>query len=110
MPTRESKSQLAAAINIATVAEHTIVAAVSGQRIRVYAMWWWSGGTVQATPKSDSTILSGTLNLIAQSNPKWDPRLDDEPWFTTAVGEAFVISLAQATQVSGVAHYVQSAN
>jgi hypothetical protein len=73
-------------------------------------MWWWSGGTVQATPKSDSTILSGTLNLIAQSNPRWEPRLDDEPWFTTAAGEAFIITLAQAVQLSGVAYYVQSPN
>jgi hypothetical protein len=110
MPTRESKSQLAAVINISTVTEHTIIAAVSGQRIRVYALWLHSTGTVSATPKSDSTILSGRIDLVTQTHLRWEPRLDDEPWFTTTAGEAFVISLAQAVQVSGVAYYVQSAS
>jgi hypothetical protein len=110
MPTRESKSQLAAAINIGTVTDHTIVAAVAGQRIRVYAMWWWSAGTVAATPKSGSTVLSGSVNMIAQSNPTWDPRLDDEPWFTTAAGESFIITLDAAVHIGGIAYYVQSAS
>lgn len=96
---------LSATINIATSATHEIVAAVSGQKIYVFRMWWWAGGTVNATIKSGSTAMAGPIALIAQASPGWD--MSETPWFITTAGEAFQITLDAAVQVSGRVHYTQ---
>lgn len=104
MPT--GSRQLPAVIDEATAADHTIVAAVTGQRIRIMAMWLWSDGIVDVTPKSGTTALSGFISLVAQSQFMLEPRRDNEPWFTCGSGEAFVLTVGAAIQVSGVAYYV----
>jgi hypothetical protein len=105
---RGTGALLAAVINAATAADHTIIAAVAAQRIRIYGIWIWSTGTTAVTPKSGSTALSGPIAMVAQSHFDKEPRRDQEPWFTCGVNEAFVLTNGSAIQISGVVYYEQN--
>ena len=97
---------LSATIDIATVADHDIVAAVSAKKVYVFGMWLWSNGIVTITITDEDTAnLAGDMDLVAQSSLEWPLR--EEPWFTTTAGNAFSITLAQAIRVSGRVYYVQ---
>ena len=104
------KGLLQAKIDTASSGDNTIVAAVAGTKVFVYALWLWGGGAVSVTIKDGAAInLSGAMLLAAGSNPKWDFNLVEEPWFTTTSGNAFVINLSGAVQVSGRVYYAQVA-
>ena len=97
---------LSATIDTASSGDNTIVAAVSGEKISVFRLWLWSNGTVSVTIKDGAgTNLAGAMALVAQSDPKWP--LSEEPWFTTTAGNAFILNLSDAIQVSGRVYYVQ---
>ena len=97
-----------AVVNIATIARHEIVAATSGQRIHVFALWLWANGTTNATFESATTALAGPLSLIVQSYFDMPFNRAGEPYLVTTVSEAFNISLSAAQQVSGVVYYVKN--
>jgi hypothetical protein len=105
---RQPGALLNAVINITTATDTTIIAAVASQRIRIYAIWMWSGGTTSVTPKTATTPLSGTISMVAQSHFDKEPRRDEEPWFTCGVNEAFVLTTSGAAQVSGIVYYEQN--
>lgn len=95
-----------AAINKATLAEHTIVAAVANKRIRVINYTLIADALVDATWKSNTTALTGPLGFPANGgcSPQGDQK---SPQFETAAGEALVLSLTAAVQVSGHLAYVE---
>jgi hypothetical protein len=57
-----------AVISQATAADYTIVAAVSGAKIRVKHYTVASAGTATITWKSATTALSGAMSLATASN------------------------------------------
>ena len=98
---------LTAAINTASSGDNTIVAAVSGEKVQVWKIFFWVNGTVSVTIKDGaSTSLTGAMAMVAQN--EFYKRLDETiPWFTTTAGNALVINLSGAIQISGRVYYTQ---
>lgn len=90
-----------AVVNISSSGDNTIVAAVAGKRIVVVNYLIIAGGTVNATWKSGSTSKSGPMPLIANTGAA----APDGRWFKTGIGEALVLNLSSAIQVSGHLSY-----
>lgn len=96
-----------ASVSFASSGDNTVVSATSGQTIRVMRLLLVPNGLVSVTMKDGaSTSLSGVMQL-ASSIPFQLP-LDGEPWFLTTAGNAFIINLSGAVQVSGVVWYTKS--
>mgnify|MGYP000951990285 CR=1 FL=1 len=95
-----------AAINAATAADHTLVAASTGNIIVVLNYVLVAGGTVNATFKdSTPTALSGAIPLVANGGASF-PGGPDSPAFKTASGKGLVLTLDAAVQVSGHLAYL----
>jgi hypothetical protein len=92
------------AVSINTNIGAALIAAVPGQKIRVYkmAMTIAVTGTVQFA--DGATTLTGAMTLTA-GQPLVLPH-DGNAWFATSLGNAFNISVAQ--QVSGTIWFSQS--
>lgn len=88
-----------AAINHAANGDNTIIAARTGQRIRVYQLFFVVNAAVNIIFKEGSNNLTGTINMLANGSFVLD--FSGYPWFTTASGSAFLINLSAAQQVSG---------
>jgi hypothetical protein len=91
---------LSAPVNTATLGDNTVIAAPSGTSfIRVHGYILNGAGAVNVTWKNGSTALTGamalgsTVNLVA-------PEAADG-WFDLTPGNALVLNLSAAVQVSG---------
>jgi len=98
-------SDLAGGLSVASVSlsnsgDNTVIAAQSGKTIAVHRMKLSLAFEETVQIKSGSTALSGPETMAAQV-------LDysDEPYYRTAAGEAFVISLGGAVQCGGTVWY-----
>lgn len=89
-----------AAIDVATIADHTIVAAKAGHSIRVKNYTIIAGGAVNVTWKSGTNAISGALPLVANSGAAPSAGGDGHI-LDTADGEALKLTLDAAVQVSG---------
>lgn len=94
-----------ASINVATAADQTIVGAVAGQAIQIVGLVLVAAGAVTVTPKDGSTALTGAISLVAGQPFILVPERAVIPWFTTTAGQAFVLNLGGAVQVSGRVYY-----
>lgn len=94
-----------AVIDKATQATHEIVAAVPGKKICVVSMFYLAAGTVEATWKSASTVVTGGLQHTASTGVVLNENPDG--WFETATGEALNLTLAQAISVDGALSYFE---
>ena len=105
MPPPNESAMLEVAFDEATDATHEVLAAVAGKRHYIYAIWLISDGTVDVTPQSGATVLSGFISMVAQG--KFELLFNEQniPWFTCGVNEAFQIDLSAAIQVSGRVYY-----
>lgn len=98
-------SLTALAININTSGDNVIIPAVVGQTIRVFKIFAVAASSVQMTPVDGTpsgTAFTGPLTLGSFALD-----FDSEPWFTTSVGNAFVLNLTTGVQVSGRVYYTQ---
>jgi len=92
-----------AALSFASSGDNTAIAAVTGERIKVYSIELTLASATTVTFKSGaSTSLSGAETLTGLVK---DMRLPSQPWFVTAPGQAFVINLGGAVQASGQIQY-----
>ncbi|MDP3598608.1 MAG: hypothetical protein Q8S75_16605, partial [Nitrospirota bacterium] len=96
---------LEAVINVATAADHDIVAAVAGQVIKVWKLALWSNGDQTLTIKDGATALAGAMDF-AQGGKLVLPK-DADPWFTLSVNSPFRLTITQAAQLSGRVYYTQ---
>ena len=94
-----------AVINFATVADQTVVSAVAGKQIKVYALNMTPGGTTTVTPKDGATALTGAITIVAGIPFILNASANGDPWFVTSSGNAFVINNSVAVQVSGSCRY-----
>lgn len=93
-----------ASISASSSGDNTIVAAVGGQTVRVHKIFLVAASVVTVTVKDGAgTSLTGAMTLGAMTLD-----LDSEPWFVTSVGNALILNLGSAVQVSGRVHYTQS--
>jgi hypothetical protein len=97
---------VSASINIA--ATGALVAAVAGQRIRVYKLFLANTtGTTTLQFADGANNLTGVITL-ATATPLVLP-FDGNPWFLTSLGNAFNLTLGASTQVSGILWFTQNA-
>jgi hypothetical protein len=90
-------------IDVATAADHELVAAVAGLRMRVLSLTLTAANTVTITWKSGATQLSGAMTLVA-GVPLTLP-YNPVGWLESAAGESLVLALGGGVQVSGVLTY-----
>lgn len=94
----ETQATTGAVINTASSGDQTIVAAVPGKQIVVTNYVLVNTTAQSLTWKSGSTALSGPMALGALATLVVD---NDAPVLVCNVGEALVLNLGAATQVSG---------
>lgn len=96
-----------ASVSAAGAGDNTIVAGTGGQTIRVHKIFLVFASDVNVTIKDGAgTSLTGVITMKAGGSIVLD--FDSEPWFVTSVGNAFVINLSAAVQMSGRVYYVKS--
>lgn len=88
-----------AVVSAASSGDNTLVAAVTGKSLRIFKLVLVFAADVDVIFKSGSTALTGTISMKAGGSIVLD--FDICPWFVTGAGEAFVMNLSGAQQVSG---------
>lgn len=96
-----------AVISGATSGDNTVVAAVSGKKIRVLALKFVAAGTVNVRFESAAggTALTGVESYVVNTGAV----LNYNPvgWFETVSGELLNMELSAAVQVSGHLTYIE---
>jgi hypothetical protein len=93
-------------IDVATAATTSIVAAVTGKKIRVTAVTIICAGAQTVTFKSASTALGGAYSFAA--NGGMDVDRTPPNWFLeTVAGQALQITTTAAQQTSGSINYIE---
>ena len=91
-------------IDSASSGANTLVAAVTGRQIRVIGFGLVATGAVTIVFKSATTALTGVMSLAANQglvSPPSGNSYDPLPQMITASGEALILTLGTAVQVSG---------
>lgn len=96
-----------AAIDAATSGDNTLVAAVTGKKIRVLSLFLMAAGTVNTRFESAAggTALTGQMNLTAQAG--YVLPFNPAGWFETAAAELLNLELSGAVSVDGCLSYVE---
>jgi hypothetical protein len=102
-----------AIINAASSGNNTLVAAVTGKKIRVISMFLTTDAAVTATIQSGAggTALVGALSLgdsTGTNAPGFVLGENTHGWFQTAAGALLNLNLSGAVQVSGCLSYVEA--
>jgi hypothetical protein len=95
------------ALENATTTDGEVVAAVTGKKIRVLAMWAGNYSAAEATiffESGTTTAITATMSLAADGAAGAVLILPFSPvgWFETAAGEALTVSVAGSTPTVGV--------
>lgn len=96
-----------AVIDCASSGDNTLVAAVTGKKIRVISCMLISAGTVTTRFESGTggTALTGQMNLIA--NTGYVLPYNPDGWFETASAALLNLELSAAISVDGCLTYVE---
>lgn len=96
-----------AAIDAATSGDNTLVAAVTGKKIRVLSYILVSAGTVTARFESGAggTALSGQMTMAV--NTGVSAAFNEGGWFETAAGSLLNLELSGAVSVDGHLSYIE---
>lgn len=93
-------------IDTATSGDNTLVAGVAGKRIRLYKIAIYANAANTVTLKNGASVnLMGAIDLGAKTGLVIDNESDGHTGFTLTTGNALVLNLSAATQVSGRAWY-----
>lgn len=90
-----------AVINLTGVSG-SLIAAVAGERIRVYGLVLALDAAQKLTLFDGATALTGGMKLSFLQLPP-----GDEPWFVTSPGNALDFTVDVSTSVNGVIYYEQ---
>lgn len=98
-----------AVIDAASAGDNTLVAAVTGKKIRVLSLFIVNGHTATQTVRFESgasgTALTG--QMIFGANGGMTLGENEHGWFETAAGALLNLELAGATTVDGALTYVE---
>lgn len=98
---------LEVAINCAASGDNTIVTGTASQSVRVYAFFFVVSAAVNVKWKDGAgTDFHPALPFTVAG--AWDKDPMGRPWFTTQPGNALVLNLSAAVQVSGRLYYTKS--
>ena len=98
---------LEAIIDHSAVGDNIIVAGIAGNTILVYALTIVLDDATFLTVQSDSTALTGPMDMLASGSIVLD--YNRRPWYTCADGEDFILNSTSGVQLSGRVYYTQSA-
>lgn len=91
-------------LNFSASGDNTAVAAVAGHSIIVWKMLFTTAAAVNVTFKDGAaTTLSGAL--IFGGNGSVFFAYDGSPYYSTSIGNAFVINLSGAVGIAGTVYY-----
>lgn len=101
----QGRTYKTAAISAGALGDNTVIAAVTGKRIKVYAIVFNATGTVNAIWKDGAAVnLSGDMNFqaregfaVAVTPPAY--------LLATAAGNAFILNLSAAVATDGWVAY-----
>lgn len=88
-------------VSISASGDNVVIPAIPGQLIQVYGVVLSLDTETTVQFKSGTTALSGAQrmdSLVLDKTP-------GDPWYITARGEAFVISLGAAVQCGGTLYF-----
>ena len=96
-----------AVIDAALLGNNTLVAAVTGKKLRVISMFYMASGAVTAIFQSGAggTALTGGLQHTAQTGMVLPD--NEDGWFETAAGSLLNINLSGAVSVDGALSYIE---
>lgn len=96
-----------AVIDHASSGNNTLVAAVTGKKIRVLALSMVSAGTVTARLESaaDGTAMSGQMTMAVNTTVTWP--FNPAGWCETVVSELLNLELSTGVSVDGTLVYVE---
>jgi len=96
-----------AAVDVAAIGDNTLVAAVTGRKIRVLACALVAGGavTVRFESGAGGTALTGQMSLAA--NGVLTLPYNQAGWFETAAGALLNLELSGAVSVDGALVYAE---
>lgn len=97
-----------AKIDAAGSGDNTLVAAVTGKRIRVLSLFLVSGGTATVRFESGAggTALTGQMSLVA--NTGFSLPFNPAGWFQTAKAELLNLEISAAVTQDGCLVYVEA--
>lgn len=101
----DTKTLLSVAINIATIANHTIIAGTAAQKIHVINFIFTVAGEVNITLKSGTNALTGAMDFGGANEPRGMVTPLGVGPLVCNTGEDFVITLDTAIQTSGFVTY-----
>ena len=96
---------LTAEIDISSATTTSVVAAVTGRKVKIYRIFIWSAGTNVVTLLSASTDLSGPITFSASGELSLSGEV---PVLCCALSEAFRITTSTTGQISGWVQYTTS--
>lgn len=100
-----------AAIGVAASGDNTLVAAISGKKIRVLAISLIAAGAVNlylTSAGGGAVIFGGSTNKVGlAANGGFVLPYSPAGWFETAAGQALVANLSAAVAVAGVVVYAE---
>lgn len=97
-----------AAVDVAALGDNTLVAAVTGKKIRVLSLFLVASGganTLRLESGAGGTALTGQMNLAA--NGQLVLPFNDEGWCETAAAALLNLELSTATSVDGGLSYIE---
>lgn len=94
-----------AAINISTLGDNTIIAAVGGKRLLITSIILTVAGEVNITLYGGNAALSGPMDFGGTSEPRGMVSNFGHADLDVGLGKAFIINLSGAVQVSGIVCY-----
>jgi hypothetical protein len=97
----QQRNCLVADVSISTGADNTVIAASTGNPIKIWKMLLNAGGGANNLIfKSGTTAFNAVAWNFAANQTLVLPQ-DDQPYFECAVGALFAINLSAATSVGG---------
>jgi len=92
--------------NIGTATQTSVVAAVAGQRVRVYKLAITAAAAENITFLDGTTALTGAITM-STGQPLVLP-MDGNPWLVTSAGNALNITPTSAAVLAGVIWFTQN--
>lgn len=93
-------------INLSTSGDHTVIAGVASEEIRIYKLILWAGSAVTVIFKDGSTAINGAgFSFGASQGFAYDG--DTQP-LVLGAGNDFVLNLNTNATVTGWAYYAIS--
>lgn len=98
-----------AVIDAATLGDNTLVAGVTGKRIRVVSLFLIAAGAVTARFESGAGGTALTGQMVLAANGGFSLPYNGEGWFQTASGALLNLELSAGVSVDGSLSYVEVA-